>query len=356
MDRKPNVLLFVSNVSGFVMAELAELKKVANVHVWERPCGFTEEAKRMHPDIPWHSYYEQDSAEKMLVAMGDFTPDVFLCVSWVMKPALRLAGILKKRGCVTVVLVDTPWRGTIRQYIHLAMSRLTLLPLFDYAWGAGPPQAEYLRRLGFPKERIKTGFACADTDKFSKLTHLDARPWPHVFLYVGRYVTVKNMRRMERSFLKALERVPESDWMLRCIGGGDVLESLWEERTLHPRIEHLGFKPPSEIQEYARDAGCFVLASTSEHWGVVVHEFAAAGLPLVCSTEVKATSVFLKDGCNGYIFNPYDEEEMTDVFCRIMKMDDDSLANMGRRSHELGMSYTPVMWAARVLSFLGGLK
>ena len=351
---KPNVLLFVSNVSGFVMAELAALKKVANVRVWERPCNMTEEAKRMHPDIPWYSYYEQDTAEKMLTAMGEFTPEVFLCVSWVMKPAMELARMLKRRGCVNVLLVDTPWRGDCRQIGHALFSRFTLVRLFDYAWGAGAPQAKHMRILGFPPNRVKEGFLCADTQKFAELVHFGKGRWPHVFLYVGRYITVKNMRRMERAFLRAVDKNPSSDWVLRCVGGGDAdYEDLWSERTIHPRIEHLGYKSPTEIQVYVKDGGCFVLPSIRDNWGVVVHEFAIAGLPLLCSKQVQATTQFLSNGVNGYLFDAYDEDDICDKMCKVMQMADEELEEMGRRSHAIGMSYTTQDWANRVLSFLG---
>jgi glycosyltransferase involved in cell wall biosynthesis len=231
------------------------------------------------------------------------------------------------------------------------VSRLTLVRTFDYAWGAGPPQAKYLHRLGFPRSRIKIGFACADTKSFSKLAHFETRPWPHIFLYVGRYVTVKNMRRMECAFLRAISDMPESDWILRCIGGGDVMEDLWSERTIHPRIEHLGFKSPVELQEAAKGAGCFILPSMDDHWGVVVHEFAAAGLPMICSKQVQATSQYLKDGYNGYLFDAFDENEIYEKMSVIMRMPDADLVEMGKRSQRLGMSYTTEDWANRVLSF-----
>ena len=140
--------------------------------------------------------------------------------------------------------------------------------------------------------------------------------------------------------------MPNSDWILTCIGGG----KLWEERTVHPRIEHLGYKQPSELQNYIKDSGCFVLPSIVEHWGVVVHEFALMGLPMICSKNVMATTAFLKDGENGYLFDPYDEGAIAAAFEKIMKLSTEVLRKMGACSHRLGMRYTTADWAQNLLS------
>ena len=41
----------------------------------------------------------------------------------------------------------------------------------------------------------------------------------------------------------------------------------------------------------------------NEHWGVVVHEAAAAGLPLLLSNTTYAGTHFLVEGINGYSFD-----------------------------------------------------
>ena len=196
--------------------------------------------------------------------------------------------------------------------------------------------------------RLRTGVYAADSAKFSALYAPDRDPWPHVFLYIGRYVSVKNMRRMERAFLRALDRMPESDWRLCCIGGGE----LWEERTQHPRIDHLGYKTPQEIQRFIPQTGCFVLPSVFEPWGVVVQEAAQMGLPLLCSDAVQAATDFLRPGENGFRFDPRNEAAITEAFCAAMLLPDEALRAMGRRSHALGMAYATADWVQRALSFL----
>ena len=347
MTNKIKILVSVYNISGYLIAEVsALLTKGAEISIVEVPCRLSEDAHKAFPTIRWIDRSAVVDDEGLSKVIEGWLPDIFLCCGWNDKMSCNLARRLHALGTTTVVGVDNPWEGTSRQFLRCLISRFYLLHLFDFGWGSGEPQAKYLKKLGFFPSRIKTGFYCADTNKFSLLMRPLNEPWPHSFIYVGRYVADKNMRRMERGFLKALKLMPDSDWNLRCIGGG----VLWEARTLHPRIEHLGYKAPSELQNYIGSSGCFVLPSTSEHWGVVVHEFALMGLPLICSNKVMATTAFVKEGENGFLFDPYDVDAIAKAFCRIMQKTDDELALMGSKSHDLGMRYTTDDWAERLLA------
>ena len=41
-----------------------------------------------------------------------------------------------------------------------------------------------------------------------------------------------------------------------------------------------------------------------EPWGVVIHEAAAAGLPIIASHLCGATTAYVRDGVNGFIISP----------------------------------------------------
>lgn len=348
------VLFHVYNISGYLVACLKELAKHADIAVIETPCKGIEKGS-LYKLVRWIDRNSINNPCDIDVALGDFRPDVFFCGGWADKVCVEYAKLLHKRGVKTVILVDTPWQAKVRQFVHCLYSRFYLTNKFDYAWVAGAPQERYMRYLGFPLERVRRGYYCADTPKFAPIGEerakrfAETKTWPHVFLYVGRYIAVKNMRRMERAFLKAVEQMPESDWTLRCIGSGE----LWDERTIHPRIEHLGYKRPDEIQEFIKGAGCFVLPSIYEPWGVVVHEAALMGLPVACSNKVQAATKYLKASTdegvgNGFVFDPETEDDMTFSFLKIMRASDAVLAAMGRNSHMIGMSYTTAEWARQV--------
>ncbi len=349
MSNRKKFLFSVFNISGYMIAELEALAKYADIAVVETPCSIPK--GRLESTVKWIDRRKINTIKDIDMAIGEILPDVFFCGGWMDQLLVNYAKRMHETGRKTVLLIDTPWKGTFRQFVHCMLSRFTLTHVFDYAWGAGEPQAKYLRRLGFPLQYIKNGYYCADTAKFAPIgkERFDrfnkGINWPHVFLYVGRYVAVKNMHSMEQAFVRASEG---TDWKLRCIGGGE----LWNERTIHPRIEHLGYKSPLEIQEYVKDAGAFVLPSVYEPWGVVVHEAALMGLPLLCSNQIQAATAYLKNGNNGFIFNPKNEESITEAFRKVMKMPDSRLADMGRYSHKLGMSYTIDDWVNCALDYI----
>lgn len=342
------VMISVLNISGYLVAELRELVKVADVAVLNVPVkGILSEEDELYSKIKWYDQEELNTLEKLLAAMGDWRPDVYLCGGWAFPIYLQLNNALRKAGCKTVLLADTAWAGKLKQWVNVLLGSFYFPFHFDYAWGAGPPQAKYFKLLGFKKTRIFQGTYCADVNKFEQISSRRKQPWPHNFLYIGRYIAVKNMRRMEQAFLNAIAQMPESNWNLICIGGGE----LWDERTEHPRIQHLGYKKPAEIQNFIKEAGCFVLPSIYEPWGVVVHEGAVMGMPLLCSSKVNARLKYLREGVNGYIFDPLSIAGMTKSFLAVMKQSDVQLEQMGIASHEIGMSYTPKMWAETVLAF-----
>jgi glycosyltransferase involved in cell wall biosynthesis len=346
--KKTKVLFSVQQISGYLLAGLRELQKVADIVILYIPFdGFIAEDDPLKSQLKWIDQTVHPTLQSVLAELDGWTPDIYLCGGWVYKPYLALARYFKRKTTtITVLRIDTAWQGSLRQFVHCIISRFRMAPFFHYGWGAGTMQEEYLHRLGIKK--TKSGVYAADVEKFKLIAQQRSQPWPHKFLYIGRYVAVKNMHRMEKAFLKALELDPTLDWELVCIGGGE----LWEQRTVHPRIRHLGYKKPWEIQDYIEQSGCFILPSTYEPWGVVVQEAAVMGLPMICSKLVNSTSRYLKEDVNGYLFDPYDVSNITEKMLQIMRKSDKELEQMGRESYEIGNSYTPQDWANKLLSFL----
>lgn len=342
------VLFSVYNISGYLISELSALPGDAEIVVIETPCNINKGT--LQERAKWIDRREIKSLADALQRLEGFVPDVFICSGWSDKLMLRLAFELKKRGSKTVMTIDTPWQGKFKQFLNCAVNRFWLPKLFDYGWGAGSPQAGYLKKLGFKPNQIRTGVYSADTAKFAALAKRGQKNVSHNFLYVGRYIGVKNMRRMERAFIKAIEAMPTSDWNLVCIGKG----ALWDERTIHPRITHVGYIQPDKLQDYVGDSGCFVLPSIYEPWGVVTHEFAIMGLPLLCSKAVNSASEFLREGKNGFLFDPESVDSISEAMRKVMSMSDEELRQMGAESHRLGMSRTTDDWVAQVYAFAKG--
>ncbi|MEO5585926.1 MAG: glycosyltransferase, partial [Flavobacteriales bacterium] len=139
------------------------------------------------------------------------------------------------------------------------------------------------------------------------------------------------------------------DWELWCIGVG----ALHPLDHSHPRIKHLGFVQAKDIWKYMEQSGVFILPSLYEPWGVVVHEHAAAGFPLMLSDAVGARHRFLREGSNGQCFIAGDKESLKKTFRKVIATPDAELVTMGLRSAELATEWGPKEWAATLMDLIG---
>ena len=112
------------------------------------------------------------------------------------------------------------------------------------------------------------------------------------------------------------------------------------------------FLTQDALVQRSRQAGAFVLASRDEPWGVVVHEFASAGLPMILSQHVGARPQFLIDGLNGYTFFEDSAQDLAEKMAAMSSCTDDQLIRMGESSARLAASVTPEIAAASLMSAL----
>ncbi len=343
------VLFLYTEIASYTEACFRALSAKAELHVVRYPLN--KEAPFAFSSIPNCTFYDRWEYDtiKLEELCKRINPDLLLVSGWGDKVYLSVAKLFRKEIPV-ILTMDNYWQGTWKQHLLCIVSPSYLKRIFTHIWVPGRPQVAYAKKLGFNDTQIKTGFYSADVDLYNayekSFRDSKANNYPKRFLYVGRYVGFKNIQLMCEAFIEAL-KAKDADWELWCIGTGE----LWEQRIEHPQIRHIGFVQPRDMGPYIEQTGVFVLPSLIENWGVVVHEFAAAGFPLVCSSGVGAASEFLQINRNGFLFNPHKKEELIDVFNRIMSMPKDKLIQMGKISQELARSITPQTWVDTILTF-----
>jgi glycosyltransferase involved in cell wall biosynthesis len=201
---------------------------------------------------------------------------------------------------------------------------------------------EFAKRLGFNKQNTLTGLYSCDYSFFHNLflqcKEEKQKKFPHRFIYVGRYYDFKGVTDLWHAFIDLQKEFP-NEWELWCLGTGDV------PPIVHPKIKHFGFVQPKDMQKFIAECGVFVLPSRFEPWGVAVHEFASAGFPLLCSDEVGAAEMFLKNNENGFMFKAKNILQLKNVMKKIISLSDDKLFSMGEMSAELAKQITPDRWA-----------
>lgn len=345
---KKKVLFLYYELAGYVVACLEQLAAAfpVEIHLVRYPVVQVAPFQfQLSKSI--HLYERKSYTDEQLIALTDtIQPDFLFCCGWADKGYLGVAKHLKKRIPVVLTL-DNPWLGTTKQRIAGLLGKFYLPRIFTHCWVPGEPNAIYARKLGFTGEKLRTGMYSADTALFSKY-EAETRPaktekFPHRFIYVGRYTELKGIRELWKAFT-ALKDDERKDWELWCLGKGE-LESEFPD---HPAIKNIGFVQPEQLQHYLQECGVFILPAHYEHWGVVVHEFATAGFPLVCSTKTSAATFFLHEGINGFFTQPKDTASVREAILRIIRSSDDSLRKMGEASKLEAEKITPLTWSQTI--------
>jgi len=288
--------------------------------------------------------YQYAGRPEFATVMGlldDFQPEVILA-SWPI-PAYQRACARFHGRAVRVGCADNQWRGTLKQQVGRLTAPIHLRRFYDAMFVAGERQAVWARKMGYAEDRIWKGLYACDVEAFAKSPANLSRP-DKTFLYAGRLSKEKGIDILLRSY-ELYRRDYRDPWPLVVAGDGPLRPGVQAMRG----VDWKGFVQPSELPPLLAEAGCFVIASTFEPWCVALHEAASAGLPIICTSECGAAVHLVQDGYNGYVVSPNSANEMASAMERISSAPAARLTEMGRRSSELAMQFTPDRWSTCVL-------
>lgn len=277
----------------------------------------------------------------------DFAPDVTLITTNNDDRYHAVARDNHQQGRITVWGSEIPPRAWWRDSYGMIRSRLGSLRHYDAALVAGRTSHAYARRVGFRDDRIFHGLLTCDTDLFRPVGLARHRPppgaaWPRVFLFVGQFIPRKGLDVLLEAYRRYRAAAPHP-WELWCAGAGPLRDRLAGQ----PGVHVLDFLPPDECARLMGQAGAFVLPSRIDHWGVVIHEAACAGLPVIASTTSYASADLVQDGRNGYTFQFEDVARLARLLA--LCADEPHARLMGAESLALSSRFDPAVFA-RVLT------
>lgn len=284
------------------------------------------------------------SFDHLFQKIQTFSPTCLMQSGWIYKPYFEITKRLSLSK--TILLLDNPWENKWRQHIGCLYFKWRYKHLYQKAFVPGNKQKEFAKHLGFDEKDIETGLYCCDTPVFEKLYQIRqaSRKRHYKFLYVGRYAPEKNIEILWRAFAKACAEYP-NHWQLLCVGKGNITP------VVHPQIHHLGFLQPERLLPVILQSDVFVLPSTFEPWGVVLHEMTTAGLPVITSNKVGANELFVQPQKNGYIFLANNEEELKTYLIEMMRLSDDAYFMMADISFELSKKVNTTHWIQKIYHF-----
>ncbi|MDQ2844186.1 MAG: glycosyltransferase [Acidobacteriota bacterium] len=311
----------------------------------------------LFPQNSWGEVKGWKAARALWRRLNRLDPAVVLVPGYYTAPGLAAAlwGKLKRRR--TVLMTESTESDHPRTSAKESVKSLLVRGLFDWAIAGGAPHRRYLERLGFPKERIARFYDVVDNTFFrerARALRKHALPSDfdlpeRYFLYVGRLAEEKNVRGLLGAYFEY--RRSGGNWALVLVGDGPERKTLEEMATASrygAGVRFAGLRSASELPEFYAFAGCFVLPSTREPWGLVANEAMAAALPLIVSRRCGCAEDLLAEGENGCSFDPDLPGDLTACLTAVAGLEADSLADMGRRSEEIVARFSPAAWASEV--------
>lgn len=163
------------------------------------------------------------------------------------------------------------------------------------------------------------------------------------FLFIGQLVERKGIRELLEAWIEHIN-VFSSDSLI-IIGDG-ILRAELEENYSFPSIKILGQIMYDQIYRYYSIANVFIMPTLEDNWSLVVPEAMACTLPIATTPYNGCHIELVKEGENGYVFDPKDQNSILNC---LKKFHFSDLEQMGLKSKELVKEYTPSKAADRIL-------
>ena len=300
----------------------------------------------INPEAPFH--FQINSAIQLaskseidLNTISLFNPTFVLCSGWSDSKYIEWIKTLNKPAALAF---DTIWQNNLKFILGSFYFKLKYKKLFHFAFIPGNAQMKTARKLGFSFKNILAGFyTCEDVFRLQQKALSESRElW-----CIARYIPVKNINFLCETFL-SIPPNERSGWKLNMAGTGELFSSRIENEA----IVHHGFIQPKELSEKLANASAFVLPSLYEPWGVVVHEMASLGKPLLLSTNVGASHDLLEEGKNGFSFDPNSSSELKKILLEIFQSTQDELQTMGKKSSEIALKFSSDYWVNQFTKML----
>lgn len=287
------------------------------------------------------AWTQEPTRTELVERVRRFGPDAVVMTAWNFSDAYRAVMRDVPPGVVRVLVMDNLWRGAPRQWLGRAVSRWYVKRVADVAMVPSERTETYARMLGFGPGDVIRGSLTADDAVF----HSGPRPGSEVashrrFLWCGRLVDHKGVDVLAPAYRRYRE-LSDDPWDLDVVGlgpQGDLLDGI-------DGVVRHGFLDAPAVADLMRRSSCFLLPSHIEPYGVVLHEAAACGLPVLTTDFAGAAAAFVQDGANGWVVPAGDVEGWARAMLRVAALDEERLGELSDVSRALARRTTPRTWA-----------
>ena len=306
----------------------------------------------------------RDVVGRVASALAKVQPAVVVIPGWNdSAPLGALRWCVQKHVPVIIMSESTAWDE--RRVFWKECIKRRLVALCSAAVVGGSVHADYISKLGMPRDRVFLGYDAVDNGYFaekaaeSRKQKAESREKfglpERYFLASARFVEKKNLQRLIKAYafyrqkaetLKS-EMLKSQIWDLILLGDGELRSSLKSQVSslnLQDHIQMPGFKQYHELPAYYALASAFVHASTTEQWGLVVNEAMASGLPVLVSNRCGCAQALVQEAKNGFTFDPLNVERLAGLMHKISAFNF-PLSQFGAESQRLISSWGPDRFA-----------
>lgn len=303
----------------------------------------------VEPEIAGITYYNRSDYKTVDIfnLAEQLRPSVIYIAGWMDNGyTAAVKKIRNKLGVPVVSGCDTQWVGG-RQWINVLLSGFRHKKWFSHILVAGMRQYEYAHRLGFDRSNIITPMYSADTGLFKRVDiEVKRLDYPRQILYIGRLAKEKGVLELIQAWKSITDH---NGWKLRIIGDGPLKEDIETVTMGDKSISLRGFIGQEALVKELQESGAFILCSEFEPWALVIHEAAAAGLPILCTNRCGAADHFVINGYNGFVFEP-GHLSIAKAINKIIKLNMNDLIDFSNRSRLLSERISPEIVANAILS------
>ena len=301
------------------------------------------------PGVSWKSASKLRLSILLWKRLSALNPRVVLVPGYYTLPGITAALWARLHRRCSVLMTESTAFDHRREFFRELLKKSIIRSLFNWAVTGGKAHVRYLDQLGFRRDRIAGFYDVVDNETIrlgaaAQRAMLEeyAQPQDPYFLFVGRLAKEKNVHTLLTSWI-AYRRLGGT-WPLVLAGDGpcrSALEATAAASGLGEHVRFTGLKSMRELIPIYAAAGCFVLPSTREPWGLVVNEAMAAGLPVLVSRHCGCREDLVAEGENGFSFEPVDGGALTGLLQSFAEMAPEARRAMGERSEEMIAVYSP---------------
>ncbi|MGB2561011.1 MAG: glycosyltransferase family 4 protein [Akkermansiaceae bacterium] len=275
----------------------------------------------LFPDAMYHELPARDVKAAMMSKLDELRPDAMGVSGYGMTDSRSALQWCRQKGATRVLMTESKADDAPRTWWKELLKK-RLVAQFDSALCGGSPHRAYLEQLGMKPGLIFDRYDVVDNDRFREAAdaaRANPEPFDHLpgleprqrehpyFLVSSRFIERKNIPRLLSAY-RAYRKAQPNGWRLIILGTGPD-EAMLRAQVANeeiPEVVFAGFQQFDQLIAYYAFAGAFVHPAFQEQWGLVVNEAMACGLPIGVSHTVGAAYDLVRDGENGFKFDPND--------------------------------------------------